>query len=101
MIRLAFIALLAILLAGCATRQEPPRDGKIFDDNLRGTGPGWDQTRITTGPPMPPDLSPEVKKAIAVENKNQFNRYRPKTPHVTMQPGDTNRFVGPTQPTKQ
>lgn len=100
MIRLASIALLAILLAGCATRQEPPQDGKIFDDNLRGVKAPPPVPSVA-GPPMPPDLSPEVKKAIAVERRNQFNRYRPKTPHIVMQPGDTNKFVGPIQPTKQ
>lgn len=96
--RLIATALSAVVLAGCASRP-PAYDGKILDDNLRGTGPGWDQTRTAGPPPMPPAVTPAVQKAIAAERRRQNVRYRATTPeHGRQQPADTNRFVGPVKP---
>lgn len=88
MIRFVIAAvLLTVVSAGCASRPEPPYDGKILNDNLRGTGPGWDQTRAAGPPPMPPAVTPAVQKAIAVERRRQNVRYRATTPeHGRLQP---------------
>lgn len=97
MFAMACAAAIIVLASGCASGRPYDYPGSKAVQVVE-SAPGPIVATTNSPPPMPPPVSPEVHKRILKERQRLANKYRSPAHHPSMQPGNTNAFIGPRIP---